>query len=193
MMAPAAGLRRRVRPPLIRTGAAPVGTAAIALTGALLTACSAAPSAHDVASSYLADWANRDWPAMRALVARPPASFTAVNAAALTDIGVTRASYVGGPITQNGNSARERVTQQLRLAGARTITVRSVLRLTSASGAWRVAWTPGTVASQLTAGGHLRLQVNWPARAQILGAGGAPLTLEAAMVTIGVEGSLRHK
>jgi hypothetical protein len=189
MMAPAAGLRRRVRPPLIRTGAALAGTAAIAVTGALLTGCAGAPSAHDVASSYLADWANRDWPAMRALVARPPASFTAVNAAALSDLGVTRASYAGGTMTENGNSAREPVTQQLRLAGARTITVRSVLRLTSASGRWRVAWTPGTIASQLTAGGHLSLQLNWPARAQILGAGGAPLTTAAAMVTIGVEGS----
>ena len=98
MMAPAAGLRHRVRPLLFRTGAALMGTAAIALTGALLTGCSGAPSARDVASNYLTDWANRDWPAMRALVARPPASFTAVNAAALSDLGVTRASYAGGRV-----------------------------------------------------------------------------------------------
>lgn len=189
MMAPAAGWGRRVRPPLIRTGAALAGAATVALTTALLTACSGAPTAQDVANSYLADWARRDWPAMRALVARPPASFTAVNAAALSDLGVVRASYAGGPVNQNGTSAREEVTQHLRLAGIGTITLRSVLRLTSTSGGWRVAWSPAAIASQLTAGGHLSLQVNWPARAQILGAGGAPLTMEAAMVTIGVEGS----
>src|SRR5215469_7105 len=166
MMAPAAGWRRRVRPPLIRTGAALAGTVAVALATALLTACSGAPSAQDVANSYLADWAKRDWPAMRALVARPPASFTTVNAAAVSDLGVTKASYVG-VVTQNGNSARALVTQHLRLAGIDTITVRSVLRLTSTHGGWRVAWS----------------------RAPILGAGGTPLTMQASMVTIGVEGS----
>ena len=189
MMAPAACRGRRGRPRLTRTGAALAGTAAVAVTAALLTACSSAPSAQDVANSYLADWAKRDWPAMRALVARPPASFTAVNAAAVSDLGVTKASYVGGVVTQNGNSARALVTQHLRLAGIGTITVRSVLRLTSTPGGWRVAWSPAAIAPQLTSGGQLSLQVNWPARAPILGAGGTPLTMQASMVTIGVEGS----
>lgn len=189
MTAHEAGGRRRVRPPLIRTGAALAGTAAVSVTAALLTACSGAPSAQDVANRYLADWGRRDWPAMRALAARPPASFTAVNASGLRDLGVTRASYAGGPLTQNGTAAREPVTQHLRLAGIGTITVRSVLRLTSTPGGWRVAWSPATIAPELAPGGHLSLQVNWPARAQILGAGGVPLTLEAPIVTIGVEGS----
>jgi Penicillin binding protein transpeptidase domain/Penicillin-binding Protein dimerisation domain len=194
MTVPAAVRRRRARPRLIPVGAALAGTVlawtgAAALAAALLTACSSAPSAQDVASSYLADWARRDWPAMRALVARPPASFTAVNAAALSDIGVLRASYSGGPLTQTGDSASEPVTQHLRLAGIGTITVRSVLRLTSTAGGWRVAWSPASIAPQLQSGGQLSLQVNWPARAQILGAGGAPLTTQATMVTIGVEGS----
>jgi len=189
MMAPAPTWRRCVRPPLIRAGAALGGTVAIALTTGLLTACSSAPSAQDVANSYLADWTTRDWPGMRALVARPPASFTAINAAALSDLGVTKASYAGGTLTQNGTSAREPVTQHLRLTGIGTITVRSVLRLTSTPGGWQVAWSPATIAPQLQPGGHLSLQLNWPARAPILGAGGAPLTTQASMVTIGVEGS----
>lgn len=189
MMAPAAALRRRVRLQLIPAGVALAGTAAVALVAALLTACSGTPSAQDVANSYLSDWARRDWPAMRALVARPPASFTTVSAAALSDIGVTRASYTGGPVTQSGTSARVPVTQHLRLTGIGTITVRSALRLTSTRAGWRVAWSPAAIAPQLRQGGHLSLQVNWPARAQILGAGGAPLTTQATMVTIGVEGS----
>src|SRR5262249_55998216 len=105
------------------------------------------------------------------------------------DVGVTKASYAGGPVTQNGDSAREAVTQHLRVTGIGTITMRAVLRLTSTSGAWRVAWSPATIAPQLAPGGHLALHVNWPDRAQILGAGGTPLTTEASMVTIGVEGS----
>jgi hypothetical protein len=189
MMAPGPDWRRRVRPQLIRTGAALAGTVAVALAAGLLSACSSRPSAQDVANSYLADWARRDWSGMRALTARPPPSFATVNSAVLSDLGVTRASYAGGSVTQNGNSAREAVTQHLQLAGIGTIVVRSVLRLTSTPGGWRVDWSPATIAPQLTPGGHLSVQVTWPARAQILGAGGAPLTTQAPMVTIGVEGS----
>jgi len=161
---------------------------AVAAGGSLLTACTGAPSAQEVAHSYLADWARRDWSGMRAMVARPPADFAAVNAAARTDLGVTRASYAGGPVAQSGNSAREPVRQRLKLAGIGTVTIRSVLRLTNSSQGWQVSWSPATIAPQLKPGGRLSLQVDWPARAPILGARGAPLTVSAPMVTIGVEG-----
>ncbi len=156
--------------------------------GALVTACSGAPSPQDVANSYLADWARHDWSGMRALVARPPADFTAVNAAALSDLTVTKASYAGGQLTQSGSSAREPVTQHLKLAGIGTATVRSELRLTDTAQGWRVAWSPATIAPALGPGDQLALQENWAPRAQILGAGGAPLTMQAQMVIIGVEG-----
>jgi hypothetical protein len=166
------------------------GTALLA-AGALLTSCSrSGPSAQDVARSYLADWAGRDWPGMRALVASPPADFTAVNAAELADLTAKRASYTAGQLTVNGSIAHEAVSQHLQLAGLGTITITSALRLVQSSGNWLVAWTPATVAPGLKPGGHLSLQLNWPARAQILGAGGAPLTAQAPTVVIGVEGRL---
>ena len=170
------------------------GQRALVLAGALLmtagplVACSSGPSPQDIAQNYLADWAKRDWSGMRALVAKPPADFAAVNSAALTDLTVTRASYVGGTMTQSGASARQPVTQHLRLAGLGAVTIRSVLRLTSTAQGWRVRWSPATIAPQLAPGDQLSLQVNWPPRAQILGAAGAPLTLQAPMVIIGVEG-----
>ena len=52
-------------------------TAAVMVSGALLAACSSGPTPQGVADSYLAAWAQRDWPAMRALVAKPPADFAA--------------------------------------------------------------------------------------------------------------------
>ncbi len=156
--------------------------------GAMIAACSGAPSPQDVAQSYLADWARHDWSGMRALVSKPPADFTAVNAAARSDLAVTKASYAGGGLTQNGSSAREPVTQHLTIAGIGTVTVRSALKLTSTAQGWRVAWSPATIAPQLGPKDELSLQVNWPPRAQILGAGGAPLTTQAKMVIIGVEG-----
>ncbi len=82
------------------------------------------------------------------------------------------------------------MTQHLRLAGVGTIAIKSVLRLRQRPAGWLVAWTPATVAPGLTPGDHLALQLSWAPRAQILGAGGVPLTWRAQMVTVGVEGRL---
>jgi cell division protein FtsI/penicillin-binding protein 2 len=163
--------------------------AVLALPGALLAACSSGPAPQDVAKSYLTAWADRDWTAMRALVASPPADFTTVNAAALADVGANQASYRAGNLAVTGSTAREPVTEQIPIAGIGIVSIKTRLRLTKRSGTWQVAWTPATIAPQLSKpGDHLSLQVTWPPRAQILGAGGAPLTTQAALVTVGVEG-----
>jgi cell division protein FtsI/penicillin-binding protein 2 len=168
-------------------------TGVLAMAGALLTACSFGSSStpEATAASYLADWASRDWSAMRTLVASPPADFAAVNAAARTGLTVTHASYTAGRMNVSGGSAHETVTQHLQLAGISTgVTITSVLKLVSNSGHWLVNWSPATIAPQLQSGDQLSLQVNWPPRAEILGAGGAPLTTQVPMVTVGVEGQL---
>lgn len=170
------------------------GRAALALTGplltvgALVTACSGGPSPQNVASSYLADWARHNWSGMRAVVVSPPADFIAANAAAVSNLRPAKDSFVGGPLTQNGNSAREPVTERWRIAGIGTVTVRSELKLTRIDQSWWIRWSPATIAPQLGPGDQLSLQVKWPPRAQILGAGGAPLTTQAPMVIVGVEG-----
>jgi cell division protein FtsI/penicillin-binding protein 2 len=162
--------------------------AGLLLPGALAAGCSSGPTPQGVAGSYLADWAHRDWSAMRSLVARPPAAFTAVNAAALTNLGAKRVSYRAGQLTLTGSTAHEPVAQHIELTGIGTITISSQLKLTDVAGNWLIDWSPATIAPQLSPGDQLSLQLNWPPRAQILGAGGAPLTTEAAMVDVGVEG-----
>lgn len=188
-MAPTRGRPARRSPARAGVRATAVA-AALTLAGGLAAACGAGqPTAAQVAASYLADWAKQDWPAMHALTSKPPASFAAVNAAARAGIGVRAARYTAGTARVTGTTARVPVTQQLTLAGTGPVTVHSVLTLRqSAAGAWRVAWTPATIAPGLQPGGHLAAAVSWPARAQILGAGEMPLTTQAAMVTIGVEG-----
>jgi cell division protein FtsI/penicillin-binding protein 2 len=164
-------------------------TASLLFPAAMLAACSSAPGPQDVAQSYLADWASKNWPGMRALADSPPADFTAENAAALTDLGARTASYRAGRLTVTGSTAREPVTEGIPIAGVGTIAIKTSLRLTDASGRWLVDWSPATIAPQLTKpGDKLSLQVTWPSRAQILGSGGAPLTTQAPMVTVGVEG-----
>ncbi len=163
--------------------------AGVLLAGTLMTACGgAAASPQSTARSYLADWARQDWAAMRTLVAAPPADFSAVNAAALADLGVRRASYSAGALRTSGARAAEPVTARLEVPGIGTIAIRTVLHLMQRSGKWLVDWSPATIAPSLRPGGRLSLQTSWPPRAAILGAHGAPLVTQAPLVTIGVEG-----
>jgi cell division protein FtsI/penicillin-binding protein 2 len=168
-----------------------LGTAAtIVCAGALLSGCGGSGSTpQGTAASFLADWARKDWHGMRALADRPPADFTAVNAAALADLSVRRAGFQAGRLHTSGDSASEPVAEHLLLSGIGTVTIKTVLRLTDASSGWLVKWSPATIAPALRPGGTLSLQVTWPPRAQILGASGAPLTTQAPMVNVGIEGA----
>ena len=162
--------------------------AAVLLTG-LLNACSSGPQPQTTANAYFAAWAKQDWAAMQQLVAQPPADFTAVNQAAFTDLRVHQASFAQGTVTTDGSAATEPFTERLALSGVGSITIKSTLHLTQVQGHWLVNWTPATIAPPLKAGDQLSLHVTWPARAAILGAGGAPLVTTGQVVTIGVEGA----
>jgi cell division protein FtsI/penicillin-binding protein 2 len=162
--------------------------AAVLLTG-LLNACSSSPQPQTTASAYFAAWAKQNWAAMQQLVSQPPADFTAVNQAAFSDLGVHQASFTPGTTATSGSSATEPFTERLALSGVGSITIKSTLHLTQVQGHWLVNWTPATIAPPLKAGDQLSVHVTWPARAAILGAGGAPLVTTGQVVTIGVEGA----
>ena len=162
--------------------------AAVLLTG-LLNACSSGPQPQTTANAYFAAWAKQDWAAMQQLVAQPPADFTAVNQAAFTDLRVHQASFAQGTVTTDGSAATEPFTERLALSGVGNISIKSTLHLTQVQGHWLVNWTPATIAPPLKVGDQLSLHVTWPARAAILGAGGAPLMTTGQEVTIGVEGA----
>ncbi|MGH3290050.1 MAG: NTF2-like N-terminal transpeptidase domain-containing protein, partial [Streptosporangiaceae bacterium] len=171
-----------------RVGPAAIALAAMLVTG-LLTACSSSPQPQTTASAYFAAWAKQDWTAMQQLVSQPPAGFAAVNKAAFTSLGVHQASFTPGTTTTSGSKATEPFTERLALTGVGTITIKSTLNLVQSQGHWLVTWSPATIAPPLRPGDHLVLNVTWPTRAPILGSGGAPLTIQGDVVTIGVEGS----
>ena len=106
------GLGRRVAG-LAASGALLVPAA---LLSAALAACSSGTSPQDVAQAYLTAWASRDWSTMRALVASPPANFTSVNAAALTELSASGVSFDPGHLTVAGGSASEPVTEHIAIA-----------------------------------------------------------------------------
>jgi len=126
---------------------------------------------------------------MSRLVDHPPADFATVNMVALSDLGVTKTSYVAGPVTEHGETANFPVTEDLQLAGIGQWIVHTTLHLKQRSGHWLVEWSPATIDPALTSGAHFAVETTWAPRAPILGAGGVPLTTEVPMVIIGVEGS----
>src|SRR6185436_7999426 len=66
---------------------------------------------------------------------------------------------------------------------------RGTLELVKRDDEWRIVWSPQEIDKRLTAGTHLALDVDWPDRAPVLGAGGALLTVPAPMVRVGIQGS----
>lgn len=159
------------------------------------------PTPQATATAFLSDWSHRDWTAMRQLTASPPADFAAVNQAAFASLGVTAVSFSAGPVHSDADTARQNVTEHLTLAGLGAglggrpgaglgqASIATTLNLVSQNGKWLVRWAPSTIAPKFAAGDKLELRLAWPARAQILGAGGAPLTTQAQMVEVGLEGS----
>ena len=159
------------------------------LCGALLSACSSAPTPQATADAYLAAWARQDWAAMQTLISSPPADFTAVNQAAFRALTVRQAGFAAGAMHAGQSAASAAVAERLTLAGLGTITIKSALHLVLAQGRWLVRWSPATIAPPLRAGDQLSLRTVWPARAAVLGAHGTPLTSQGQVVTIGVEGA----
>jgi len=184
--------RPRARWPRRRVlGAAAAGT--LALGVAACTGGGQAPTPQQTVSAFLADWSHRDWAGMRELAASPPADFTAVNQAAFADLGVTAASFSTGPATGPAQSAdgtaHQNVTEHLTLGALGQVSIKTTISLVNRNGQWLVRWAPSTIAPALRAGDKLQVSTTWPARAQILGAGGVPLTTQAQMVIVGLEGS----
>jgi cell division protein FtsI/penicillin-binding protein 2 len=63
------------------------------------------------------------------------------------------------------------------------------LHLSDTFGTWKIVWSPRSIIPSLGPGDTAATTVTWPARAAILGTSGAPLTTDAPMVSVGIEGS----
>lgn len=167
--------------------------ARVILVGVLMAgglgACSGSSSSPQTTlSAYLANWLGEHWAAMSRLVDRPPADFVSVNRSAWSDLGVQSAHFAPGRVVRRGSVATASLDTTLVLAGFGPLTLHSTLRFVDVSGHWLIAWSPATIADQLGAGDSFAVVRSWPARAQVLGAGGASLTPTAAYVTVGLVG-----
>jgi cell division protein FtsI/penicillin-binding protein 2 len=165
--------------------------AALAVAAALMLASCGGSSSTPQATlhAFLGAWSARDWTAMKAQVIDPPDSFVAANVDALAALGVTRPQFTAARVRTSGSDARVRVTEHLALPAAGAWNPVTTVKLADHGGRWLVAWSSATINPALRTGDRLSVSRSWPARAQILGAGGAPLTTEHQLVTVGVVGS----
>ncbi len=141
------------------------------------------------ATEYLAAWGRQDWAAMAALVDQPPADFTATHQAAVSALQISGATYLPGAATRRGGTAEVAYRATLPLRGLGSWDHTGTLHLRLLARQWRVEWTPATMYPGLPAGGRLARDRSWPARGNILGAGGVVLTPRLPVVAIGVQGS----
>jgi cell division protein FtsI/penicillin-binding protein 2 len=166
------------------------GVGIVILMAAGLTACSSSGSSPGAtAREFVDDWNRGDWAAMAQLVDSPTANFATAGPAVTAGLHASSSAHVLGAVTRVGSGATAKLTSRYVLPGVGIWTVDSTLTLDQRAGRWLVSWTPSAIAPGLAPGGRLVLNRVWARRAPILGAGGAPLTTEGALVVVGIEGS----
>jgi cell division protein FtsI/penicillin-binding protein 2 len=141
-----------------------------------------------VAAAYLEAWGRKDWPAMQAQVAAPPADFAARHTDMLEELRATEASFAPGPATVTDDRAEVPFQARLRLRALGQWPYQGVLRLVRRGDRWRVDWSPGTLHPDLAPGLRFQRTRTWPERAPILAADGSELAGPGPVVSVHVVG-----
>ncbi|MGH9114931.1 MAG: hypothetical protein ACRDWW_03785, partial [Acidimicrobiales bacterium] len=163
--------------------------AAVALAGAGLGACGATSSSpQKTLSALTAAWDRGDWTAASKLVYRPAPDFAKTQAAVVAGLGAIQTTHTASPATRHGSTASAAISSSYELQGVGAWRVTTDVSLIEHSGHWLVSWSPSAIAPQLRAGDRLAFSRTWAPRAAILGGGGAPLTTDQPVVSVGVEG-----
>jgi cell division protein FtsI/penicillin-binding protein 2 len=141
-----------------------------------------------VAAAYLDAFGRRDWAAMQALVAAPPADFAAQHARALQDLRATAASFTAEPARTDGGRAEVPFQARLQLRALGEWSYQGLLRLVRRDRRWRVDWSPAAIHPDLAAGLRLQRVRSWPERAPILARDGTVLAGPGPTVEVQIVG-----
>jgi cell division protein FtsI/penicillin-binding protein 2 len=141
-----------------------------------------------VAAAYLEAWGRKDWPAMQAQVAAPPADFAARHTDMLENLRATEASFTPGPATVTDDRAEVPFQARLQLRALGEWPYQGVLRLVRRDDRWRVDWSPATLHPDLAPGLRFQRTRSWPERAPILAADGSELAGPGPVVAVSLVG-----
>ncbi|MBF8189370.1 cell division protein FtsI [Nonomuraea sp. K274] len=151
----------------------------VVAAGGVIWALRTEGSPEETADAYLVAWSAQNYPAMRALVADPPADFESRHRRFLTDLKVTQAHFqLPEPAKIFPGSAAGSggvVPFSAKLAGRRDWDYDGELKLVERDGAWKVAWTPAAIHPLLTKDRSLRLVKEEADPLRVLAADGTPV------------------
>jgi NTF2-like N-terminal transpeptidase domain/Penicillin-binding Protein dimerisation domain len=142
-----------------------------------------------VAAAYLEAWGRKDWPAMQAQVAAPPADFARQHSDMVEDLRVSEASFTPGTATVTDDRAEVPFQAKLALRALGEWSYQGMLRLVRRDDRWLVDWSPATLHPELTAELQFQRTRTWPDRAPILAADGSELAGPGPVITITVVGN----
>jgi len=163
----------------------------IVFLASLLAACgSGGDDLSATVDDYVRAWNRTNYDAMAKLVAQPPADFNDFHQNLVNTLDISHQEHRAGEVRQHDDRASVALTNRYTTDPFGAWETHGQLDLARRNGAWRVVWSPQEIDTRLAvAGTHLALDVEWPDRAPILGAGGAPLSVPAPMVRVGIQGS----
>jgi cell division protein FtsI/penicillin-binding protein 2 len=141
-----------------------------------------------VAAAYLEAWGRKDWPAMQAQVAAPPADFAARHTDMLENLRAAEASFTPGPATVTDDRAEVPFQARLQLRALGEWPYQGVLRLVRRDDRWRIDWSPATLHPDLAPGLRFQRTRSWPERAPILAADGSELAGPGPVVAVSLVG-----
>ena len=178
--------RRRRRPNVWVVVAALLVVAVVGGWLAIRAFASGPDGPRDTVDAVLTAWRRSDTEAITRLTTGPAATVRSTyrnQASALggwpTQVRVVR-------VDQHGDRATATYRATFRVAH-HTWTYRGSIAFTRTRAGWRARWDPANVHPRLTATSSFHLAGTWPTRAPILAEDGTPLTVDAAVVTVGIE------
>ena len=141
-----------------------------------------------VAAAYLEAWGRKDWAAMQAQVAAPPADFAKRHTDMVEALRVAGASFTPGAATVTDDRAELPFQAKLELRALGEWPYQGLLRLVRRDDRWLVDWSPATLHPDLADGQRFQRTRTWPERAPILAADGSELAGPGPVVTVNVVG-----
>jgi cell division protein FtsI/penicillin-binding protein 2 len=141
----------------------------------------------DTVDALLAAWQRSDTETIARLTTGPGTTVRTTYRDQATALGGWPSGVRLVRLEEHGDRAIAHYRTTFRIADHDSWTYRGTIRFTRTDAGWRAAWSPANVHPRLSATTSFHLARTWQPRAPILAEDGTPLTVDAAVVTVGIE------
>ena len=153
----------------------------------LFTGVGAERSAEPTAQAFLYDWEQQEYSAAGALTTAEPATVATSLSSVLGQLDTSQFFLSMKSVVQHGNKAEATFNATVDLADSERVwSYQGRFGLREVGGGWKVVWVPSVINPSLGAGERLAVLNQYPDRAPVLDAKGAPLQQTAPAYVLGV-------